>query len=87
MMKKFEEMRSFRLLTENQNIGNLATDPAKHYGAYQGQGGDDPAPFKQLKVELGKRGFGHLDYETNNKQNPATRGISQNDRLLTLLSF
>lgn len=74
-MKKFEEMRS-KMLPENQNLSNIATDPIKHYGAYQGQGGDDPAPFKKLKVELGKRGFGHIDYETNN-QNPASqRGIS-----------
>jgi len=75
MMNKFEQMRNLRTFVENQNHANCATDPIRHYGAYQGQGGDDPAPFKKLKVELGKRGFGHIDYESNNNQNLPTRAF------------
>jgi len=76
MMNKFEQVRNLRMLAENQNHNNCATDPVRHYGAYQGQGGDDPAPFKKLKVELGKRGFGHIDYESN--QNLPNRAFNKN---------
>jgi len=75
MMKKFEQMKELRVFTENQNHTNSATNPGKHYGAYQGHGGDDPTPFKQLKVELGKRSFGHISYDVNGNQNIVTRGI------------
>ena len=72
---RFSRAGETAMAAESQNVYFNAS--MQHYDAYQANGSDDPSPHKKLRLELGKRSYQYLSYETKPEKNQFAQKIKQ----------